>query len=76
MVLGVRAGRFFGQLHAYSPMEADSQPGLAWHLDPGDRQPVIRILYDRRTETWCAADAILGWWNRTTHSGRPALPSA
>ena len=47
---------------AHTPV--DAARALAWNgpEDPGDWQPVTRAFRDGHTETWYAADAVLGWW--------------
>jgi len=69
--LGLRAGC----AHPVDPTRA-----LAWDGpdDPGDWQAVTRTFRDGHTETWQAADAVLGWWGpdgaRRLRRPPPTLP--
>jgi len=65
MALKPRHGTWAYGADAYTP--ADAARALAWHgpADPGDWQAVTRTFRDGHTETWYAADATLGWWDRT-----------
>ena len=62
MALKPRRGTWAYGPDAHTPV--DAARALAWDGpdDPGDWQPVTRTFRDGHTETWCAADATLGWW--------------
>ena len=65
LALKPRHGRWAYGVDAYTP--TDAARALAWRgpTDPGDWQAVTRTFRDGHTETWYAADATLGWWDRT-----------
>jgi DDE superfamily endonuclease len=62
MALKPRRGTWAHGPDAHTPVDAARD--LAWGGpdDPGDWQPVPRAFRDGHTETWQAADAVLGWW--------------
>jgi DDE superfamily endonuclease len=62
MALRPRRGTWAYGPDAHTPV--DAARALAWDgpEDPGDWCPVVRTFRDGHTETWYAADAILGWW--------------
>jgi hypothetical protein len=62
MALKPRRGTWAYGPDAHTPV--DSARALAWGGpdDPGDWQAVTRTFRDGHTETWWAADAMLGWW--------------
>jgi hypothetical protein len=62
MALKPRRGTWAYGPGAHTPV--DSARALAWAGpdDPGDWQAVTRAFRDGHTETWFAADAVLGWW--------------
>jgi hypothetical protein len=62
MALKPRRGTWAYGADAHTPV--DAARALAWNgpEDPGDWQPVTRAFRDGHTETWYAADAVLGWW--------------
>jgi len=62
MALKPRRGTWAYGPDARTPV--DAARALAWDGpgDPGDWQAVTRAFRDGHTETWQAADAVLGWW--------------
>jgi hypothetical protein len=62
MALKPRRGTWAYGPDAHTPV--DAARALAWDgpEDPGDWCPAVRTFRDGHTETWYAADAILGWW--------------
>ena len=62
MALKPRRGTWAYGADAHTPV--DPARALAWNgpENPGDWQPVTRAFRDGHTETWFAADAVLGWW--------------
>jgi hypothetical protein len=62
MALRPRRGTWAYGPDAHTPV--DAARALAWNGpdDPGGWRPVIRTFRDGHTETWFAADAVLGWW--------------
>jgi DDE superfamily endonuclease len=62
MALTLHRGTWAYGPDAYTPVDAARE--LAWDGPerPGDWRPVTRAFHDGHTETWYAADAVLGWW--------------
>ncbi len=62
MALKPRRGTWAYGPDAHTPV--DAARALAWGGpdDPGDWHSVTRTFRDGHTETWWAAEAVLGWW--------------
>jgi DDE superfamily endonuclease len=62
MALKPRRGTWAYGADAHTPVDAARELCWGGPEDPGDWQAVTRAFRDGHTETWWAADAVLGWW--------------